>query len=199
MPLTEPDSGKGEVAHIWPCAVPGNRAVLFSVQTEEEGRFVAVLDRQTGRWRWLARASGAARYLPTGHLLYQDATSVLVAPFDLSRLKRAGEASAVLETPSGNTWAGQNHLELAVSPSGTLVHQRGVESLQNSTLGWMDRSGNWSPLPHEPAAFLYPRISPDGSRNHRGSLRPHCDPQGRFQSETVPDAGWDQLRPRLVH
>ena len=105
LPLTEPDSGKGEVAHIWPCAVPGNRAVLFSVQTEEEGRsglLYWTVKPDTGGG-WPGPAVRSTRYLPTGHLLYQDATSVLVAPFDLSRLERAGEASAVLETPYGNT------------------------------------------------------------------------------------------------
>ncbi len=55
--------------------------------------------------------------------------------------------------------------DFGISEDGSLVyvagpHQRGVRR----TLVWMDREGNEEAIAAEPRAYIYPRMSPDGSR-----------------------------------
>jgi eukaryotic-like serine/threonine-protein kinase len=112
----------------------------------------------------LLKAGGEARYLPTGHLLYQESSNVLLVPFDLAHLKPIGEARSVLQGLPTFQYAGEDHASLAVSATGTLVHESGSAGGDVATLVWVNRSGQTSPLPMPPAGYFYPRVSPDGAR-----------------------------------
>jgi serine/threonine-protein kinase len=162
-PLTQPAIDQGEVGHIWPHALPGHRGILFSIVTED-GRWIAVLDRGSGQSRRLVKAGGEARYLSTGDLLYQESTSLMAVPFDLTRLTFAGISKPVLDIPVDGQLAGEEHTSFAVSATGTLVYRAGEHATSISTLVWVDRSGRESALPLPPGWYAYPRISPDGTR-----------------------------------
>jgi len=161
--LTRPDIGKGEIGHLWPHMLPRNRGALFSILTEET-RQIAVLSMDTGQWQTILKAGGEAWYLPTGHLLYQDSTSLLRVPFDLANLKPIGKETPVLQGLHTGQAAGEDHANFAVSATGTLVHQSGNPGSDKATLVWVSRSGQEISLPMPPAVYWYPRISPDGAR-----------------------------------
>jgi hypothetical protein len=161
--LTRPDIPKGELGHIWPHALPGGRGVVFSILTED-ARWIAVLSSDTGRWQSLRKAGGEARYLPTGHLLFQESSSLLLVPFDLADLKLAGEATTVLQGLPTTQYAGEDRASIAVSLTGTLVRESGSPGSEDAQLVWVSRSGDSSPLPVKPAGYFYPRVSPDGAR-----------------------------------
>lgn len=83
--------------------------------------------------------------------------------FDLDRLETKGSAVPVLpqlattDTGSGN---------FGVATDGTLayVDLPGGLAPSRRTLVWVDRTGKEDPIAAPPAAYLHPRLSPDGTR-----------------------------------
>jgi serine/threonine-protein kinase len=162
--LTRP--ALGEIEHVLPQFLPGARAVLFTIRrpgapTSE----VAILDlrAESPTPKILIRGGSDARYLPTGHLVYVAGDSLRVVPFDLNRLEIPDATSvpvaaniAVLGGVAG---------EYDVAADGTLVYLDAVGgSSAARTLVWVDRSGREQPIAAPPRAYLYPRLSPDGTR-----------------------------------
>ena len=76
-PLTSRDEASGEATHHSPQFLPGGRELLFAVRTVTGETHPAVLTLATGTWEWidgLARISGAARFVETGHLVYPESS-----------------------------------------------------------------------------------------------------------------------------
>ena len=150
--------GEDEVAQRLPDVLPGGQAVLFTSVTGTILRpsQIAVHSFETGERRVLSEGSDPL-LLPTGHVVFGRAEALWAAPFDLDRLALSGEAVPVVEgvrtTPSTGTQA-------AISRDGSLVYAPSL-NFGDRTLVWVDRSGREEPLPTEPRAYLYPRISPD--------------------------------------
>ncbi len=67
--LTTPDVEAGETEHLWPHVLPDGKSVLFTVRTTV-GMGTAVLSLDTRDWHTVLPGIGAARYLPTGHVVY---------------------------------------------------------------------------------------------------------------------------------
>jgi serine/threonine-protein kinase len=68
--------------------------------------------------------------------------------------------NVVLASAVGNGVA-----QFSVSATGTLVFMTARESPPNlSTLSWVDRRGNEQPIALAPGRYIYPRVSPDGTR-----------------------------------
>jgi hypothetical protein len=85
---------------------------------------------------------------------------LFAAPFDLDRLEVRG-AARPLEEVSSNTTVGSAQFDFSVS--GTLAYRSGrTEGLR--TIQWVDAAGRTASLGLEPAIYVYPRLSPDGSR-----------------------------------
>jgi hypothetical protein len=164
--LTRPDHARGEADHLWPEILPGGRAVLFTITAQTGGldaAQVAVLDLRTNTPKILVRGGGHAHYVSSGHLVYTAAGTLRAIPFDLNRLETRGTSAPVVPrlvtTPQG---AG----DFAVATDGTLVY---VDAPTGSTgtartLVWVDRVGHEEPIATPPRAYLYPRLSPDGTR-----------------------------------
>src|SRR5690606_36742888 len=123
-------------------------------------------DDRTAVWD----GGAAARYLPSGHLVYAQGTALFAARFD-------PEARAFLSTPvpmvqgvrrspSGMT----DTANFAISDTGTLVSIPGgtspvVNEGIETTVTWVDRDGNEEPLPAvRPDDYTMARISPDGTK-----------------------------------
>jgi serine/threonine-protein kinase len=161
--LTRPDRARGEIDHVNPEVLPGGRAVLFTITAATGGldaAQVAVLDLITGTSKVLLRGGSRARYVPTGHLVYAAGGTLRAVGFDLDRLETRGTAVPVLSsfpfTPGFN---------FALAGNGTLVYgDAPVGSLEARTLVWVNRQGQEQPINAPPRAYLYPRISPDGTR-----------------------------------
>jgi serine/threonine protein kinase/Tol biopolymer transport system component len=186
--LTRPNRAGGEADHVWPEILPGGQAVLFTI-TSATGRLdqaqIAALDLQTGTQTVLIRGGSDARYVPSGHLIYAAAGTFRAIAFDLARLAVAGASVAVLPPVQMTATGAAN---VAVAADGTLVYiPGGVATWARSSLVWVDRQGAETPVPASPRSYVYPRLSPDGTR------------LAFFISEQELDVWlWDLARPALT-
>ena len=163
--LTRPDPAQGEADHVWPERLPGGRAVLFTITPLGGGldtAQVAVLDLQTGTRTVLVRGGSMARYVPSGHLVYAAAGELRAVPFDLARLETHGTPVTVVRNVTTSTIGVS---QAVVADDGTLAYMSGtVAGLAPRTLVWVDRQGRETPIPAPPRRYVYPRLSPDGTR-----------------------------------
>ena len=117
---------------------------------------------ETGERKVLIAGGRDARYLATGHLVYVLEGTLLAVPFDAGRLEVTGGPVPVVEgirTPVTASGAAQ----LSLSETGSLVYVVAGRR-EERTLVWVDRQGKEEALTAEPRAYVYPRLSPDGSR-----------------------------------
>ncbi len=154
----EPDEG----ALRWPHVLPGAGAIVitsFPAEGAVAPRVVSVA-LNTGERRVLIEGTHG-RYSPTGHLLFSRDTTLWAVPFDVGGLAVVGDPFPVLE---GVNLRGGGNSDLAVADNGTVAYLPGYVSISNRTLVWVDREGVEEALPAPPRAYVYPRISPDGTR-----------------------------------
>jgi serine/threonine protein kinase len=170
--LTKPDPARNEYEHVWPEALPGGTALLYTIINRTGGlgaARVAIQDLQANHSTDLLSGGSNAVYVPTGHLVYVAGGALWGIPFDLGRRATFGTAVPILkEMLTTGTGAG----EFDVSANGTLVygHGPGYDPLAR-TLSWVDRQGNQEQLPAPPHPYLQPRISHDGTRIVTATLR----------------------------
>ncbi len=164
-PVTALDFENGERTHRWPEVLPGGKALLFTLGTAGTATFddglIAILSLRTGERRILLKGGTDARYVPTGHLVYARAGSLLAAPFDLARLAVTGPVLPILEGVMTEV-TGASHF--AFSRVGSLIHVPGGTQQVRRTLFWTARDGTEQPLALPPRWYEEPRLSPDGQR-----------------------------------
>ena len=161
-PLTVIDRERGEVEHVWPVAVPGERAVLFTVHSGARATLrVDVVSLQTGQRTALVEGNGA-HVVPSGHIAFERGGSLWVAPFDIDRLKLTDPPTPVIEGVNvGWFWSPI----IAVGAEGSLAYGTGAPlPNQQGTLVWVDRTGREEPVDAPARAWWLPHISPDGKR-----------------------------------
>ena len=161
--LTTLDTQKGERMHNWPELLPGGKAVLFTVPLRDSARWddsvVAVQSLETGERKTLIQGGTGARYVPTGHVVYLRAGTLMAVPFDPKRLEVIGTPVPLIEgVMQGSVGSGQ----FSFSRRGDLVYVPGRDP--ERTLAFVDRQGVARDLPLPPGAYLAPRFSPDGRR-----------------------------------
>jgi len=150
--------------------LPGKRTILFTVfpegTTNAEAEIV-VRSLDTGQQPTLIRGGIAARYVATGHIVYFAAGTLLAVPFDLRALAVSGAPVPVAENVASSGLPGRavNAAQIAISPSGTLAYVAGnFNTSVPRTLVWVDRLGKEESLGVPERPYVYPRLSPDGSR-----------------------------------
>jgi len=160
------DFAGGERQPKFPCALPGGRAVMFTmgtagIATYDEARIMA-FSLQTGQRKVLLEGGTYPRFLPSGHLLYAHDAKIFAIGFDPERLETSGEPFQVLDgvLMSRNTGAANYD----VSASGDLAYIPGVCDGGARTLVWVDRNGNAEPVGLPGRSYLHPRFSPDDRR-----------------------------------
>jgi serine/threonine-protein kinase len=146
---------------VFPQILPGGGSVLFEAFTDVRHPRIAVQSLKSGEIKELF-AGRAARYLPTGHIVYglQDNNNLFAIPFNLDRLEVAGGPVPIVEGVL-------NGHHYAISDSGTLVYIPGIEihsSPVQRTLVWVDRNGKEEPIAAQPNQYKDPNISPDGTK-----------------------------------
>jgi hypothetical protein len=149
----------------FPEVLPGGQAVLFTVlQTRSNTVGTASLapqaridafEFQTGATTTVVRGGGRPRYVPTGHLLYGVSDTLYGVAFDPDTLAARGDP-VQLSTEAGSS-------EFAVSNEGTLAYLSGSNSRERELM-WVDRRGGEESLGAPPGDYVYPRLSPDGTR-----------------------------------
>lgn len=150
---------------VFPQLIPGRNAVLFTVVPTRTltpadlaslpSARVDVLDLTNGTRRTILRGGGRAQYVSTGHLVYLLRDALYAVAFDAERLEVRGAAGQVV--------SGIRNAEYALAEDGTLVYHSGGPR-PNNTLVWVDRQGREEPLGAPPRRYIYPRMSPDGTR-----------------------------------
>ena len=106
----------------------------------------------------------AARYLPTGHLVYSsypENNTLFAVAFNPDTLEVTGGPVPIVEDVG---------MYFAVSDSGNLVYipertgTSGSAATAQCTLVWVDREGNEEPLAAKANVYQYCKISPDGTK-----------------------------------
>ena len=163
-PLTNLDLDKGETTHRWPYALPGGQAALFTSSIAhghyDEADILAVTLKDRRVKMVLPHAGSYPRYLPSGHLVYVSKGTAFAAAFDIGRLEVVGSPVRLWEV-GGNPNLGFGQLDF--SRNGMLVYRTGgAEALR--ILQWLDAGGKAESLGLEPAYYIMPIVSPDGTR-----------------------------------
>ncbi len=164
--LTSVDQDGGVGGHRWPAALPGGRALLFTIfRGGLESNRVALLSLETNEWRVLIEETGHyARYAPTDHIVYMRGDVMMAAPFDLDRLDLTGPPEPVRDGIAVND-GGAAHFDF--SEDGALVWVPGGPPGRfrfRSSLVWVDRQGREEDLTLPDGAYLNPVISHGGER-----------------------------------
>jgi serine/threonine-protein kinase len=143
-----------------PRLLPDGKSVLFTVGPSPYKIAIQSLESHE---RNVLFDGDCAWYVPTGHLVYASGKDLFAVPFDLGRLRVAGERVALGE--SVHRRSSTQTPQFSLSSSGTLVYMppkgNGV-NLRN--LVWVDREGKEEPLAAPVKAYSNPQISPDGKR-----------------------------------
>ena len=166
--ITRPDPTRGEADHVWPEALPGGRAVLFTIIPITGGldaAQIAIFDLQTHTQTVLIRGGSHAQYAASGHLVYAAGRTLRAVSFDPDTRTMRGTPVPVVPdvvTTGGATGGG---IDAVVAEDGTLAYVRATGGMgAERTLAWVDRGGRETAMQTPPRMYQYPRLSPDGSR-----------------------------------
>lgn len=161
--LASVDPARGERAQN-PMALPRGRGILFTlVTTTADGAVTpSIVVEQPGaeQRRAVVERGHDARYLATGHLIFADDSTLLVAPFDLDTLQITGTALPVSRRLARQPVRGG--ADFAVARNGTLIYRE--EHRPMYRLVWANRTGHRQPLGLPPRGYGYVRLSPDGTK-----------------------------------
>ena len=161
-PLTQLE--KGDLTHKWPEVLPGGKAVVFVAASSDasvaNARIVA-RSIQTGKQRDFGQGGTYPRYMPSGHLIYAQGTTLMAMPFDPDRLEIEGSAIPVVE---GVAVSRTGATQYSISTTGSLVYVSGGTTALQLKLVWVNRNGTEQVLAAPAQAYRYARLSPDGRR-----------------------------------
>jgi serine/threonine-protein kinase len=156
-----------ELAH-GPQLLPDGRTVLFTVTTSagddrwDTARVVAqsLVD---GTRRVLVQGSDG-RYARSGHLIYSVGGTLFAVNFDPGNLTTSGPAVPVVAGVRRATGGYSGVVQFALSDTGTLAYvpgpATGISTRRTLVLG--DGRTDPAPLDLPPAAYVHPRVSPNG-------------------------------------
>ena len=164
-PLTTLDQGTAEVTQLWPQWLPGSKAVLFTSSGQwssfEEADIVAFTIASEQR-KTVLHGGYYARYIRSRHILYMHEGTLFLVPFDPGSLQVTGTPVPVLDGISANP--GDGSAQFSLSESGTMAYVAGRSRRPLTSIEWMDRQGNFTPVREPPGDYYAPGLSPDGKR-----------------------------------
>jgi serine/threonine-protein kinase len=155
----------GELTHRWPQVIQGGRAVLYTASTSPTDYSEAGLVVESipgGKRKVIHHGGSYGRYLPSGHLVYVQQSTLFAAPFDIKRLELTAEPSPIVE---GVQWspALSGGVNFGFSTTGSVAYVPAAAQGRYS-LVWMTPDGKTEPLRSTPALYEDVRVSPDGKR-----------------------------------
>jgi serine/threonine-protein kinase len=161
--------GTEEERLFGPQILPDRKTVLFTIMRRagvvRDSKVVAQ-SLESGARRVLIEGGSDGRYLPTGHLMYFAGGTSFALAVDPKTLTQKGEAVAVTVGVRRGYGQGRTaETQIAVSPTGTLIYIPGPATDFVSELSMLALSTNTAdplPLAVKPAAYVHPRVSPDG-------------------------------------
>jgi Tol biopolymer transport system component/DNA-binding winged helix-turn-helix (wHTH) protein len=151
----------GEIGHSWPELLPDGRHLLFTsagAWDSYQERIEAVSLRD-GKRQVLLQGARAARYLPSGHLVFARGDALVVVAFDPGTLRITGREVKVLDGVA--VPAAQATALFDLSEDGTLAYFSGSVFSWRTDLVWTS-AGRREALKAPHAFYLDPAVSPDG-------------------------------------
>jgi serine/threonine-protein kinase len=165
-PITSIDEKARERTHRWPVALPGGRAVLFTVGTYaspdnyDDCAIDAVIP-SSGERRRVLEGAALVRLAP-GHLLFARGAVLSAVPFDTDKLTISGTPVQVLQGVNGDTTTGAS--DFALAGDGTFAYVPGDSHTGLNRPVWATRNGVTELFDLPENLYFDPRMSPDGSR-----------------------------------
>lgn len=163
--MTALDFAQGERTHRWPHLLPNGVDLLFTVAHAGSASFddadVMIASIETGERRRLLRHATCARYVPTGHIVYMRAGSMMAVPFDANRRMVTGSAVPVVDRVMTQP-TGAGHF--AFAETGSLIYLTGEARRVQQQLVKIDADGGVHGVPVPQQAIEEPRLSPDGRK-----------------------------------
>jgi serine/threonine-protein kinase len=165
--ITKVDEAKKERTHRWPQALPGGKAVLFTVGSldkpdDYDNANIDAVILATGERKSILQGASIARYVPTGHLVFARDGVLYAVGFDPNRLTVSGKPVPVLTGVAGDKTTGAVHF--SISNDGTLAYVPGSTTSGVRGLTWIDKNGNQTEINIPRGQLNDVRISPDGTR-----------------------------------
>ena len=164
--MIAPDFDKGERSYCWPAALPGDRALLFTMLTKECSTFddakIMAYSLKSKDKKIVVSGGTYPRFAATGHVLFARSGNLHAIPFDLKSLKPMGPAKMLLEGILMDRRAGFACFD--ISKDGTLVYISGGIISRDVDVVWMDRNGNRELILKSEPVNREIRVSPDGAR-----------------------------------
>jgi eukaryotic-like serine/threonine-protein kinase len=182
----------GESSHRDPEGLPGGTAILYGTYTGPGTQVIYAQSLTTGERRLVDRGANP-HYLRSGHIVYVQDGSLMVAPFDLGRLEKTGTATVVL---TGVRQTAVGTAQISLSQNGALTYVPAVSEGRRDSLVWVDASGVEQPTGVTGEAFSMPRINPD-LRRVAVSIGAGSAPQGSVGDVWLYDLARD-TRSRLT-
>jgi len=147
---------------LYPHILPDGKSILFTDSAGATHGIVMVQSGESGEVKELFPGFSVG-YLPTGHIIYglPNDDNLYAVSFDLAAMEVKGGPVPIVEGVLGHG------VQSAVSNAGTLAYIPGKSQMTPSsrrTLVWVDRQGKEEPLAAEPNAYIFPKISPDGTK-----------------------------------
>jgi Tol biopolymer transport system component len=132
---------------------------------------IDLLTVSTGERRVLVQEGTFPRYLPSGHLVFIRAGSLMAVPFDLKTLETRGVPVEVLKglrTNYGDIGA------FSCSDTGSCIYAPGSTNMQRNVV-MVDRGGTARSVPLPATNYAQPRLSPAGDRLLYWIEQSRCD------------------------
>ena len=154
--------GEGETSHMWPAAVSGPDAVVFTV-ARAGGYDLAAVRAGASSHEILLAGAEFGRPLAPDHLVYFRGSELRADTFDPVTLRPGGSPVSLDLSVSSNSWSGK--VSLAIALDGTLVYTppRPPTPL-GRTLVWVDRDGHEQDAGFPARPYWGLALSPDGKR-----------------------------------
>jgi serine/threonine-protein kinase len=154
--------------------LPDGDSVLFTLASGNPGGAAGgydtaqvVVQSIRGNDRTVVVEGGSAgRYLPTGHVVYAEDTTLFAIPFNLETRSVRGGRVAMLEDLRRSAIGFSDTANFDVSSNGTFVAISGDGGARiERTLTWVNRDGREDPIfSARPDEYSVVRISPDGTK-----------------------------------
>ncbi len=164
-PLTKLDLSKREKTHRSLVALPGGKAVVFVIGSDDIGTYddarIVAVTLATGEVKEIATGY-APVFSTTGHLLYVRHATVFAVPFDPATLEIGSPAMQILKDVA--TLPNFGTAEYALSPDGTLVFAPGGDRTNKVEVRWVDRQGKFERIAATERHYFIIDVSPDGRR-----------------------------------
>ena len=160
--------GAGEVTHRWPQVLPESKALVYTAHSSTidfENAVVMIQPLPGGTPVAVQRGGYYGRIFPSGHLVYVHQGALFAVPFDLARLRPAGEPVSVIDGIRATAGLGlTGSAQMAWSTTGTFMYVAGEPAGDLAPVQWLDRTGRVTPLRATPTRWVGLHFSPDGTR-----------------------------------